>query len=569
VKIRFYMKLLISQRYYIILSAILIFFFVANKHLSAQNSVLPETNYKYKVVLKVCENIAKAQGANKPIPVIKIFAKGNSRKYVAYYSSEPVPEILVDEELYDLCISFKKDSLNALSCILGHELSHHFNNHALTFSFVEILNPELLTGKKDTDVNSQFMRLKETEADYFGLFYGYIAGFDNYQLFPIVLDSIYIHYRIPEKLKNYPAKNERIEIGNNAVKKINKCVYVFKAAQFLYIKKEYQPALTCMTYLLNYFPSKEIYNNIAVMKMQLAVEKMPKGKIWFSYPFEYDSKSRLYYSQPRSPSEDDNEQISKLLDEAIENLEKAIASDVLYEPAYINLASAYSIKGNYDKATGEINEMEELYNKNKIELPGNAYLIRAISRVQNEQIEKAKADLKLAEINHADSVNFNRRIFNLITNDGKANNDLIQNFIYTWYDSIAKIKTITKNKIMPETTWYGNFEKTKFSDTISIGSITMPIIIYSYEKNGLNSMKIKLSDKEYWCQETDSINFNNKILINSLTFEKAKELMAGNDYKTVYFAWEQLAILFNDSKVVFYFKYNNLNKFDKFRVKYY
>ena len=78
-KIRFYMKLLISQRYYIILSAILIFFFVANKHLSAQNSVLPETNYKYKVVLKVCENIAKAQGANKPIPVIKIFAKGNSQ----------------------------------------------------------------------------------------------------------------------------------------------------------------------------------------------------------------------------------------------------------------------------------------------------------------------------------------------------------------------------------------------------------------------------------------------------------------------------------------------------------
>lgn len=536
--------------------------------ITAQNKdlVLPETNYKYKVIKSVCEKIANAQGANKPLPAIKVNARASKKHYVAYYNPDPVPEIQVDEEFYDLCTSFGSDSLNALACILGHELSHHYNSHGLTYSFAEILNSELQPSSI-SEANSQLLKLKETEADYFGLFYGYIAGYDNYQLFPIVLDSVYKHYKIPEKLKNYPTKSERIKIGNNAVKKINQCVSVFKAAQFLYIKKEYQAALTCMTYLLNYFPSKEIYNNVAVMKMQLAIEKMPKGKIWFAYPFEYDSKSRLYYSATRSYSEDDNEQIAKLIDDAIENLEKAIASDVLYEPAYINLASAYSIKGNYDKSIGEVNELEELYKRNNIKLPGNAYLIRAISRIQNEQTEKAKADITLAEMNHADSINYNKRIFNLITSNGKVNDELIQNFIYTWYDSLAKIKTITNNKIIQETNWYANFEKTIFTDTISIGSLTIPFIIYSYEKNGLNSMKITLSDKEYWCQESNTINISNdQVLSVGMVLEKTKSLL-GDGFKSVNFAWKQMALSSDVSKTIVLFKENNINKFSKYYIK--
>jgi len=550
-----------------VLLFVFLFVYFINSNAQHNNFVLPETNYKYKVIKTVCEKIANAQGANKPLPAIKVNARASNKHYVAYYNPEPVPEIQVDEEFYDICVSFGSDSLNALACILGHELSHHYNSHGLTYSFAELLNSELQENNI-SEANSQLLKLKETEADYFGLFYGYIAGFDNYQLFPAVLDSVYKHYKIPETLKNYPTKSERIEIGNNAVKKINQCVYVFKAAQFLYIKKEYQAATTCMTYLLNYFPSKEIYNNVAVMKMQLALEKMLKGKIWFSYPFEFDSKSRLYYSATRSPSDDDNEQIAKLIDDAIENLEKAIVSDVLYEPAYINLASAYSIKGNYDKSIGEVNELEELYKKNNIKLPGNAYLIRAISRIQNEQTEKAKTDITLAETNGADSINYNKRIFNLIISNGKVNDEQIQNFIYNWYDSIAKIKTVTNYKILPETNWYANFEKTIFTDTISIGSLNIPFIIYSYENNGLNSMKITLSDKEYWCQECNSINSGNNIVLNyGLSLEKIKELI-GTGYKTIYFAWEQFAILCNDSKIVFYFTNNNINKFNKFRVIY-
>ena len=81
-------------------------------------------------------------------------------------------------------------------------------------------------------------------------------------------------------------------------------------------------------------------------------------------------------------------------------------------------------------------------------------------------------------------------------------------------------------------------------------------------------MKITLSDKEYWCQESNSINSGNNIVLNyGLSLEKIKELI-GTGYKTIYFAWEQFAILCNDSKIVFYFTNNNINKFNKFRVIY-
>jgi len=84
------------------------------------------TNSKEAFTKMVFDNIVNAYGSSKSEPTLKILPK-KSPKVIARYVADKAT-IEIDETLLDLCMGFGKDSANALSVVLSHELAHYYND---------------------------------------------------------------------------------------------------------------------------------------------------------------------------------------------------------------------------------------------------------------------------------------------------------------------------------------------------------------------------------------------------------------------------------------------------------
>ncbi|MEI7584562.1 tetratricopeptide repeat protein [Runella sp.] len=123
-----------------------------------------------------------------------------------------------------------------------------------------------------------------------------------------------------------------------------------------------------------------------------ALSLKARHEVPFIYPVELDSRSRLFTPNTRSGLEDNDRKIEVLLKTAQRNFEEALRKDPDYTPAYVNLACVFDLLGNYEAAIGKINEL-----KSQQSLLPNAFTIRAIAYLHNEQIEKANRDFAEAQ----------------------------------------------------------------------------------------------------------------------------------------------------------------------------
>jgi hypothetical protein len=107
---------------------------------------LPAYHYKTITVNEVGKKIAAARGEMRQMPPIEINSKINGQQLIAQYRPYPQPKIILDEKLYDLCVGFGRDSLNALACIIGHEMAHFYENHIWSTSFSEMMGLAMQMG---------------------------------------------------------------------------------------------------------------------------------------------------------------------------------------------------------------------------------------------------------------------------------------------------------------------------------------------------------------------------------------------------------------------------------------
>ena len=84
-------------------------------------SYLPSRHYKYQVTLGVCQAVAAAYGHYRSVPQLVMISNTNPNGIIARFIPKPVPQVWIDEKLYDLCSALGKDSLSALSYVAGHE----------------------------------------------------------------------------------------------------------------------------------------------------------------------------------------------------------------------------------------------------------------------------------------------------------------------------------------------------------------------------------------------------------------------------------------------------------------
>ena len=330
----------------------------SNFNLLAQNS-------EKKQIEGVFNQLVMAYGNAKSTPQLIVIADKTLQKTPAFYTAMPKPSIKVDLQFYKLCQSLGKDSLNALSIVISHELAHYYNDHTFCTDFAFAVSKENKAYASKLKLVSKTEKMSlETQADYKGLFYSAIAGYKPYDIYPKLLDAIYTNYHLKEENIGYPSKTERKEIAQNALKKANDLYLLFKKGLKAKEMKKYQEAITVFEEVNNYFPSRENYNNIGVVKTLQALElkvltseeyNQPKR---FLYPLEIDNTSRLNSSGTRSDSDETRqEQMIVLLKSAQKDFEKAISLDVHYTKAYVNLACIFDLLDNPEAALGKIKEL--------------------------------------------------------------------------------------------------------------------------------------------------------------------------------------------------------------------
>lgn len=409
-------------------------------HLFAQNN-----SSKQAITEKVFENLVNAYGSNKSSPALKILPK-KSPKIVAQYIAYPSATVQIDEDLFDICMSFGKDADNALAIVLSHELAHYYNDHNWCSDYAFALQNSTL-GKTLNKISKQTKIEKESIADSYGLFYASIAGYQPFEIFNPLLDKVYKHYKLSTTLQGYPQLIERKALNKIQKEKIKKLVPVFDAGVVLLHIKKYTEAAFCFDYLTKFFPSREIYNNLGVAQFMNALNFRQTTNIDFIYPMDIDIASRIYQSEVRGTDTTNKKtQFVQLCQEAKASFEKAINLDNKYIPAYINLACLQDAKGNYQSALGTIEEASNYTVNDKPLL-----LIKVIALYHTNQTANALEEFK--KLNNTQPLNeYN---YQIVSNAAlyKTNITAFENWKEEWLNKHVEPQNdscLQQAKILPE-----------------------------------------------------------------------------------------------------------------------
>ena len=320
-------------------------------------------NQTQQQIQSVFDQLITAYGSAKSAPELLIIADKPKQISPAKYYSSPKPIIKVDAYLFTVCRTFGKDSLNALSIVLSHELAHYYSDHTFCSDYAYAIkdkNKSLVPALKNASLNEKIG--KETEADQKGFFYAAAAGFYPFELQAELIDKIYSAYQLPENLPGYPTKQQRKVIAKDAEEKAQELYAYFKAGLKAMEEKRYDDAIAAFEMANSFIPFRENYNNIGVAKARKALLlKVKTSEEYnypdrFLYPLEIENKSRLEQETNRS-NNDREQQMTELLLSAQKNFQEAIRLDPNFTKGYINLACVYELLGKFNLALGTIEEL--------------------------------------------------------------------------------------------------------------------------------------------------------------------------------------------------------------------
>ena len=358
---------------------------------------LPQSHAKFHTVHQVFDDIVSAVGDGRPPPVLQLQATGPRSSLVASFVSQH-HTLHLAERAYSLCVDLGPDSLAAVAFLLGHELAHYDANHGWVGDFGQ-QNADLEVGQALQDYSDVRKIEIETEADYFGGFFGYVAGYRTLEVVPRLLTSIYAAYGLQDNLEGYPSLAERQLIAQRSAEKVRQLIPVFEAGHRLLLLRQYRAAAQCFDHLCFTFPSREMLNNAGVSRALRALSLFESDALWLAYPFELDAATRLQDGRKAGVSELAEETRGRLLEEARGWFEKARQKDPNYASAWVNLACVADLQGEPEEALVWAQKALKAAERTNEEVSrAHAYIIRGIAQTHVEpmNLDKVKRDFEAA-----------------------------------------------------------------------------------------------------------------------------------------------------------------------------
>lgn len=323
----------------------------------------------------VFEDIIRAVNRSFPSPPNLVIV--NNPNMVAVTSSDGT--IQVSSTLIELMRGFGADSANALAHVLAHEVMHYYNEHFWAGNFA-LPYADAGWGEELQMIDSDTLQLQyqETQADLYGLFYATNAGYVTAPIADAVIDSIYRWFDLPFKMKHYPDLDARKEMARSAAEQVYAMIPSYEAGIYLLHLAAGATGNEQFTFLRgassffyhitdNYIRTREMLNNIAVVKIMEALTYLNEYQSALHWPLLIETGSVLYEAAGsrgdcdlcQDYGEGIPDQAMILLNEAKQLLEESLQLEKGYYPAQVNMAVVYALMGKSGSMTDLLDEMDE------------------------------------------------------------------------------------------------------------------------------------------------------------------------------------------------------------------
>lgn len=238
--------------------------------------------------------------------------------------------IYIEEAVLAVCEEFGQQTDDAIAFLLAHELTHFYQKH----DWQEAGFASTFLSSKTT---FERQRSDEEEADTYGAFVSYLAGYETVKIIPTLLEKLYVAYNLTEQtMSNYPTLATRQSVANQVCEQVKKLIRIYEAGNYFFALDQLEEAYYCFQYVAKYVRCKEVLNNLGATALYAATLMTDYDQLAFAYPIALDPKLPL-----RAPSDLTKKE---LLAVANEQLSLATQYDPTYYRAFINLVCVYEMQ---------------------------------------------------------------------------------------------------------------------------------------------------------------------------------------------------------------------------------
>jgi tetratricopeptide (TPR) repeat protein len=339
--------------------------------------------------------------------------------------------IILSKGALDICYQEPTRGDDRLAFVLAHELAHQFKDdfwHMKFFQAIEASKAQAPQPNANLEEVLRIARLpddvqaKELQADQHGIVYASLAGFNTNAI--VTEDNTvnffqdWVRTLDPSRLRSvradraHPSPQQRAETLKVHLRQILDKLDEFHVGLWFYQAGNYPKAILAFEDFLHVFPSREVYQNLAVSYHQLAVQyyQLWKQDAWalpFQLSLAVDPVTRAGKVALRGGEgpEKAAELFHAYLVKAIEFYHTAIALDPSYALAYTNLGCALILQEEVYKAIATLQDALKIA-PNSPQIFNNL----GVAFFYAEQLRQAKAHLtRAAEL----APTYSAPIFNL------------------------------------------------------------------------------------------------------------------------------------------------------------
>jgi tetratricopeptide (TPR) repeat protein len=248
-----------------------------------------------------------------------------------------------------------------LAFVLGHELAHlakddfwHGEVHrALAGDPQARASYELLAQTSDADpTRLAETRLKEAEADDWGFVYAAVAGYPVHRLLTgnASGEADFFHFWVTQTQVQvladaaHPAPADRAALLRNRLARMLGDIELWRFGVRLLQADRLDDARHFFERFQSSFPSREVFGNLGYLSLRQAMRRLPAPlaeRFWMPTLFDLETRAAaLAAPSDRDAATQPPPEAVELLETAAEYLERAVALDPDYTPAWTNLAIA-------------------------------------------------------------------------------------------------------------------------------------------------------------------------------------------------------------------------------------
>lgn len=290
--------------------------------------------------------------------------------------------IILSKGTLDICYHEPARGDDRLAFVLAHELAHQFKDDFWHMKFFQAIEASKVQSPQPTADLEEILRMarltddvqaKELYADKYGILYASMAGFNTNAI--VTEDNTvnffqdWVRALDPSRIRgvrtdrSHPSPQQRAEAIKAHLRQILDKMEVFNVGLWFYRAGDYQKAILAFEDFLQFFPSREVYHNLATSHHQLALQyyQLWKKDAWalpFKLSLAIDPMARAGKIALRGG--DGTAKPAELfhthLDKAIEFYRTAISLDPTYALAYSNLGCALMMQEDWYKAIATLQD---------------------------------------------------------------------------------------------------------------------------------------------------------------------------------------------------------------------